>query len=73
MLRSGEIAELKACAVEANELFFLVERLRPLGEASPHYGAYERVPGLVVWPARAACHALAWRPRSDGSLFVVSR
>ncbi len=73
VLKSGEVAELKACALEASELFFVVQRLQLVGEASPHYGTYERVPGLVVWPARAACHALAWRPRSNGSLFVLSR
>lgn len=70
---SGEVAELRACALEADELLFIVERLRPLAVASPHYGTYERTPGLVVWQARAAGHALAWRLRSNGSIFVVVR
>ncbi len=64
---------IKACAEEAGDLFFLVLPFRLLEQHAPGCGTFAEGDGLVVWEPNDVCHALAWRHRSDGSMFVVCR
>ena len=73
ILRGSAVGLLRACAVEEGELFFLVQGLRLAREVTGCCGSYEQLPGLVVWPAREACHSVAWRVRIGGTLLVVCR
>jgi hypothetical protein len=73
-LFGDQVGVLKACVGESGELFFLMKILRLTAEIGPCCGLYEQSPGgLVAWRARAAQHPLAWRTRSDGTLFVARR
>ena len=73
ILRGEAAGLLKACAVEAGELFFLVQSLQLAREVTRCCGSHGGLPGLLVWPAREVCHSVAWRVRTDGTLFVVCR
>ena len=73
ILRGSAVGLLRACALEEGELFFLVQGLRLVREVTGCCGSHEQLPGLLVWPAREACHSVAWRVRTDGTFFVVCR
>ncbi len=73
VVHGGTVAQLKAVALEADELIFVVQPLRPVGTALHKSGMYEVGPDVLVWPAQAVAHALAWRRRTDAQFFVVLR
>ena len=73
IVHNHTVGLLKACALAADDLFFLSEAHRLVSRDVPCCGTYEPLGGLVSWDARAVCHALAWRRRPDGSIFVVCR
>jgi hypothetical protein len=52
---------LRACALDAGDLLFLVEPLRHLREEVPGCSSYVLVGGLAVWDAREVRLAFAWR------------
>ena len=72
-LRGPAVGLLKACALEAGELTFVIQELRFTREFTSCCGSYEQSPGLALWPAIETCHALTWRIRPDGTFFVVGR
>jgi hypothetical protein len=73
ILRGPAVGLLKACALEAGELTFVIQELRFTREFTSCCGSYEQSPGLALWPAIETCHALTWRIRPDGTFFVVGR
>jgi hypothetical protein len=73
IVHNHTVGLLKACALEADDLFFLVEDHRLVSRDVLSCGTYEPLGGLVSWDAGAVCHALAWRRRPDGSIFVVCK
>ena len=73
ILRGPAVGLLKACALEAGELTFVIQELRFTREFTSCCGSYEQSPGLALWPAIESCHALTWRIRLDGTFFVVGR
>ena len=73
ILRGPAVGLLKACALEAGELTFVIQELRFTREFTSCCGSYEQSPGLALWPAIETCHALTWRILPDGTFFVVGR
>jgi hypothetical protein len=73
VVRDGTAAKVLGCADQGSELFLLVKQYVVVTPLALHCFVGREQERISVWKATAAVLAVAWRPRSDGTVIVVTQ